>query len=315
MTIYGRYGTRSHQRKTEDDVSLEGFGKALEGALALHAEYPKNKAALAGKRGPAADVRAPEEYPTLRGRFKSHLDYAGQVAQSCIHCHMVGEAQRVVHRTTSGEIPEKLLYPYPNPKIVGLILDPKEKATVKSIVPGSSAEKDGIRPGDEILRLEGQPLLSISDVQWVLHNAGETAALKAVVKRNGQTVPLTITLAKGWRQHDDLSWRASSWDLRRMTTGGMLLEELPAEDCAKAGLSDSALALRVKHVGQFGPHAAAKQAGFQQGDVLVTVDGKSNRLSESDLMAHLAKEKRPGDKVPVTVLRGGEKVELMLPMQ
>jgi hypothetical protein len=315
LTIYGRYGTRSDQRKTEDDVSLESFGKALERALALHAEYPKNRAALAAKRGPASDVRAPEEYPTLSGRFKSHLDYSGQVAQSCIHCHMVGEAQRAVHRTTSGEIPDKLLYPYPNPKILGLILDPKEKATVKRVDVGSPAEKDGFRPGDELLTLEGQPLLSIADLQWVLHNVGETAALKAVVKRDGRTMPLTITLAKGWRQRYDLSWRASSWDLRRMTTGGMRLEEMPSEDRMKAGLADTALALRVKHVGQFGPHAAAKQAGFQTGDILVNVNGKSAHLSESDLMATLAKEKRPGDKVPVTVLRDGTKIELTLPMQ
>jgi serine protease Do len=315
LTIYGRYGTRSHQRKTEDDVSLESFGKALEGALALHAEYPKNKAALAGKHGPAADVRSPEEYPTLRARYKSQLDYSGQVAQSCIHCHMVGEAQRAVSRTASGEIPDKLLHPYPNPKTLGLILDPKEKATVKSVVPGSSAEKDGFRAGDAIVTLEGQPLLSIADVQWVLHNAGEPAALKAEVKRNGQVMPRTITLAKRWREHDDLSWRASSWDLRRMTTGGMLLEELSAEDRQKAGIAETKLALRAKHVGAFGAHAAAKQAGFLVGDVLVTVDGKSDRRSESDLMATLAKEKRPGDKVPVTVLRGGQMVELTLPMQ
>lgn len=315
MTIYGRYGTRSHQRKAEDDVSLEGLGKALEAALALHAEYPKNKAALSAKRGPASDVRAPEEYPTLRGRFKSQLDYAGQVAQSCIHCHMVGEAQRAARRASGEEIPDKLLYPYPNPKILGLILDPKEKATVKRVDPGSSAEKDGFRAGDELVTLEGQPLLSIADVQWVLHNTGDTAALKAVVKRNGRTMPLTITLAKGWRHRDDLSWRSSSWDLRKMTTGGMLLEELPSADRTKAGLADTALALRAKHVGQFGDHAAAKRAGFQVGDILVSVDGKSNRVSESDLMATLVKEKRPGDKVPVTVLRDGKKVELMLPMQ
>ena len=107
------------------------------------------------------------------------------------------------YRTASGEIPDKLLHPYPNPKILGLILDPKEKATVKSVVPGSSAEKDDFSPGDAILTLEGQPLLSIADVQWVLNNAGETAALKAEVKRNGQVMPRTITLAKGWRQSDD----------------------------------------------------------------------------------------------------------------
>jgi S1-C subfamily serine protease len=128
-------------------------------------------------------------------------------------------------------------------------------------------------------------------------------------------MPRTITLAKRWREHDDLSWRASSWDLRRMTTGGMLLEELSAEDRQKAGIAETKLALRAKHVGAFGAHAAAKQAGFLVGDVLVTVDGKSDRRSESDLMATLAKEKRPGDKVPVTVLRGGQMVELTLPMQ
>jgi S1-C subfamily serine protease len=237
------------------------------------------------------------------------------VVQSCIHCHQVGEAQRAVYRTAGRPIPDKVLYPYPNPKVLGLVLDPKEKATVTSLTPGSPAEKDGFRAGDELLTLASQPLLSIADIQWVLHNAGDTAALKAEVRRGGQTVPLTLTLGKGWRQRDDLSWRASSWDLRRMTTGGLRLEELPIADREKAGLAEGALALRVKHVGQYGPHAAAKQAGFQQGDIIVTVNGKSDPLTESDLMASLVTTKRPGDKVPVTVLRGGQKVELTLPMQ
>ena len=33
-TIYGRFGTRSDQTLWTDDVSIEGLGKALEGALA-----------------------------------------------------------------------------------------------------------------------------------------------------------------------------------------------------------------------------------------------------------------------------------------
>jgi len=53
--IYGRYGTRSDHSYWADDVSIEGLGKALEGALALHAAYPANKAELALKRGPAPD--------------------------------------------------------------------------------------------------------------------------------------------------------------------------------------------------------------------------------------------------------------------
>ena len=95
-------------------------------------------------------MTTPEEYPTLRGRYKSQLDYTGQVVQSCIHCHMVSEAQRRIHRDAGQPIPDKLLYPYPNPKAVGLVLDPKEKATVKSVTPGYAGEKSGFRPGDEL---------------------------------------------------------------------------------------------------------------------------------------------------------------------
>jgi hypothetical protein len=315
MTIYGRYGTRSHRTRSEDDVSLEGFARALEGALALHAEYPKNKAALTGKRGPAAEFPVPEEYPALKGRYKSTLDYTGQVVQSCIHCHQVGEARRQVYRAAGRAIPEKLLYPYPNPKALGLVLDPKGKARVKEVTPGSPSESDGFRAGDDITALNGQPILSIADVQWVLHNAGDTDALRAEIRRGDQTVWKTLTLAKGWRQRDDISWRASTWDLRRMTTGGLVLDELPAADRQTAGLAESALALRVKHVGQFGAHAAAKQAGFKQGDVIVAVNGRSGRMTETGLIDFLLTGTRAGDRVPVTVLRGGEKVELKLPIQ
>ena len=49
-TIYGRYGTRSHQTESEDDVSLEGFAAALEAGLEIHAGYPGNKSQLAGKQ-------------------------------------------------------------------------------------------------------------------------------------------------------------------------------------------------------------------------------------------------------------------------
>src|SRR5262249_53772999 len=59
-TIYGRFGTRSHRTSWSDDVSVEGLTKALQGALDLHKEYPKNKAELAGKRGPAPEVATPE---------------------------------------------------------------------------------------------------------------------------------------------------------------------------------------------------------------------------------------------------------------
>jgi serine protease Do len=89
-TIYGRFGTRSHQTESHRDVSVEGFAKALSGALALHADYPANRDQLKGKRGSDAAVATPEQFPSLRGKYGASLDYEGKVAQSCIHCHQVG---------------------------------------------------------------------------------------------------------------------------------------------------------------------------------------------------------------------------------
>src|SRR5262249_3450285 len=157
--------------------------------------------------------------------------------------------------------------------------------------------------------------LSIADVQWVLHQAsgGETT-LKAEVKRGDRTAEVKLALPKGWRQRDDISWRASTWGLRRMVTGGMLLEGLPAEDRKKAGLPGQGMALRVKYLGQSGPHAAAKNAGFRVGDILVSFDDKTDLLRETDVLARALTQHKVGDKVPVTVLREGTKVNLMLPM-
>ena len=42
-TIYGRYGTRAEFENAAKDISIESFKQALEGALALHKAYPKNK--------------------------------------------------------------------------------------------------------------------------------------------------------------------------------------------------------------------------------------------------------------------------------
>lgn len=315
LTIYGRYGTRSHQRESENDVSLEGFAKALQTALDWHADYPNNKAQFAAKRGPDVEIEVPEDYPSLKGKYGAKLDYEGKVVQSCIHCHQVGEAQRLVYRTAGQAVPDQVLFPYPNPKILGLILDPKEKATVKYVAAGASGARNGFQAGDEIVRLGGQPILSIADVQWLLQHAGESGELPAEVLRDGKTQKLTLTLAPGWRKRDNISWRATSWDLRRMVTGGLLLEEATAEERRAAGISDDSLALRVKHVGQYGDHAVAKQAGVQQNDILIAVNGQSKRLTESDLLAHLAQTTKRGDQIQITVQRGNEKKDITLRMQ
>lgn len=304
-TIYGRYGTRSHRTESAQDVTLDGFARALEGALEIHKGYPANRKSLEAKRGPVSRYPNPESFPWLSGRYRATLDYEGRVVQSCIHCHQVGEGMRLAFRTENKPVPESILFPYPNPRILGLNIDPRTRSTLASVRPGSTAEKDGFRAGDEIATLQGQPILSTADIQWVLHHAGPTGAVPAVVRRGGRSVSLNLTLEPGWRTRDDLSWRATSWDLRRQLLGGMFVEEVPDGERTALGLGPGAMALRVKHVGQYSPHDRAKQAGVRQGDLVVGVDGSTERLSESLLFARLINRPK-GETVTFTIRRGSE---------
>lgn len=314
-TIYGRFGTRSSREQDEKDISLEGFAKALAAALDLHAKYPANAASLAGKQPRPVKIKTPEEYPSLAGKYKEKIDYENKTAQSCLHCHQIRDAERIALRSQKEPIPDNVLYPYPMPTTVGLALDPQEMAVVKSVTPDSAAAQAGFKPGDEIVSLGGQPLLSIADVQWVLHHAADSDSLPAVVKRGEKAAKLTLKLPTGWRRVSDISWRTTTWDLRRMASGGLVLETLPDEDRKSAGLDEGALALRVKYVGMYNEHAAAMRAGFQKGDILISYGEETSPLTESDFLAKGVQTKLTGDAVAVTVLRGGKRIELKMPIQ
>src|SRR6185436_741535 len=197
--------------------------------------------------------------------------------ESCIHCHQIGDAIRDLAFRRKQKLPETILFPYPHPKAIGLILDPKEMATVLSVEAGSPADKAGFKPGDVIRKLAGQTLLSIADVQWVLNAASPAGAeLKAEIMRGGKAEQATLKLEPNWRQRDDIAWRSSTWGLRRKALGGMFLQDLTEEERAKGKLDPKTTSLRVEHVGQYAPHDLANRAGVRKGDILIAFDGRTD---------------------------------------
>lgn len=313
-TIYGRFGTRSHRTNWLQDVSVEGLAKALQAGLELHAGYPKNKDLFTGKRGPAPLFPVPEKFPSLTGKYTDKLNFEGNVFLSCIHCHQVGDAMKDFYRRKKEPLPEEVLFPYPHPKTIGLTLDPKEMASVKEVTKGTSADRAGFQSGDQITAMSGQPLLSMADVQWVLHRASaDGTTIEADVIRGGKAIKLEMKLEKGWRQADDLSWRASSWGLRRMGTAGMKLDSLEERP---AGVPAGGMALKVAHVGMYGgPHGAAKAAGIQVGDTLISFDGRTDLLRETDVFAHAMRSRKAGETIAVKIVRNGKTLEFKIPMQ
>jgi hypothetical protein len=312
-TIYGRFGTRSHKKNWLGDVSVDGLAKAMEGALALHNDFAKVKDSLAAKRGPKPEVVSPELFPSFKARYKSTIDYQGNVVASCIHCHQIGDAMRENVFSKKEQLPETLLFPYPHPKSLGLILDPKEMATVLSVDKGSDAEKAGFKQGDVIRTMAGQPLLSIADVQWVLHHTpGAGGTVKAEITRDGKPMDVSLTLEKNWRQRDDISWRSSTWGLRRKALGGFNSLDLPEEERVKLKLPAEKMALQIQFVGQYAPYDVAHKAGVKKMDVLIGFDGRSDLVRETDLIAYSLREKKPGDEVKLDLLRDGKPVTVTL---
>jgi serine protease Do len=298
-TIYGRYGTRASRGADEGvDVSVAGLEKALEGALEIHAGYPANRASLAGKKGPPPHAKEIRSFPIFKSRF------AEDPPRGCAHCHHVWEALRSVPREARKPLPDELLWVYPKPDRLGLKLDLGERALVRTVAEGSAGARAGFRPGDRILALEGQPILSIADVQWVLQHAKPPCDLAADVDRGGERRALTLRLDPGWRQGEDIAWRTSTGAIRPFRW-----QEATPEQRRALGVKDDALCAQVLGFPKVGP---GQRAGLAIGDFLVEIDGSPRAVSENRWYEFLFQEKARGEPVALTVIRGGKRLRLVL---
>lgn len=302
--IYGRFGTRTATGPQSDGFhNVPAFKKTLERALEVHKGYPGNKATLADKVGKAPDYPIPDKIPGL-DRWSGRAT----TPQGCIHCHMVREYS-LRDKWQNKKLTIDDLWVFPMPNNIGLRMDDKDGLKVQSVQADTPASKAGFNVGDDLVSLNGQPLLSLADIQWVLHNLPKETSLKATVKRNGTTLEKEIPLSGNWKE-SDIGWRASSWYGLRY---GLKTEQLNAADKQKRGIAADQLAIVVK--GMFGKGAPSLQkAGIKNGDIIVAVDGKTEPMNESQFLIDLRLRHGPSDAVRLTVLRGDQRVELTVPM-
>lgn len=65
---------------------------------------------------------------------------------------------------STGTIPTKWIFPYPEPSSIGLSLRADSIAVVDAVDSGSPAALAGISPGDELIGINNQPLISAADL-------------------------------------------------------------------------------------------------------------------------------------------------------
>jgi serine protease DegQ len=172
------------------------------------------------------------------------------------------------------------------PQIAELLkLDRSRGAVVARVLPGSPAERAGLKAGDTIVGLAGQPVLSAAG----LHNAEGLLPVERPVEiralRDGRELAVTATLAARPKE-------LAGHTLDERLAGASFVE-LP-EALRRRGVSG----VRVGEV-QGGSRAAAN--GLRPGDVLAQV----NRRDVEDLPALQRLLARPPQGLLLTVLRGG----------
>ena len=307
--IYGRYGGRDAV-SADNRTSLAGLRDAMAKALSAHREATPARSASEGSRHEpslalrvgigrkeledVAPVRSADRYPAARRR----------PANSCIHCHHVYDFRREALQA-QGKWSQDQLWVYPLPENVGIALDVDEGDRVKTVAPGSPADRAGLRAGDRLRRVNGISVASLTDVQYGLHRAGAFGEVPVSWVRDGVAKTGRMSVAEGWKK-TDISWR---WSIRGLEpTPWVDGEDLPTEEKRRLGLSEKGLAFYQSSF----VSAIARQGGIRAGDVIVGIDGKRLEMTERQFAVYLKLNYNVGDRVTYNVLRAGKRLDVPL---
>ena len=289
-TIYGRYGGRDASGPDEK-ISLKGLRFALETALAKHKNNPNAKPMQ------LLPMKLAENFPAAKRLNKN----------TCIHCHQVYEFQRDRDKS-KGTWTRDSVWRFPPPERVGITLDTDRGNLIKAILPKSPAAKLGIRPGDTLVSVNKNPVASYLDAQYGLHKAPLAGKIPVSWARNKQQFQGQLTLPKGWKRHN-ITWRPSLFDL--LPSMPLFGEDLTAAEKAKYKLRPDQLAFRLGN----DMLNAAKEAGFQGGDIVVGVDDEALDMSMIDFLGYSRRNYMVGDRLIIRIIRDGKKRDVPLTLK
>jgi hypothetical protein len=283
-TIYGRYGGRD-ATDAEARISTKGLRFALDKALAAH-KTPPAPQPLPGKPVRAEDFAAAKQH------------------RGCIHCHNVNEFRRADAKA-AGTWDRNSIWVYPLPENVGITLDIDTGNRVKAVAAGSAAERAGLKPGDDLARLNGYPVASFGDASYALHKAPAKGSIPVTWVRGEKEQAGTLDVADGWRK-TNLTWRPSMLDL--LPSLPFSADDLTAAEKKQLGLSEARAAIRQDET----VHITLKTAGVRPGDVVIGFDGRVVNGAIGDLLGFVRRNYLVGDPITINVIRAGRRVDLKL---
>jgi serine protease Do len=163
-------------------------------------------------------------------------------------------------------------------------------ALVASVQPGSAAAKAGLKAGDVITAVDGEPVRVAGDVSSRVGLARPGDKLKLELWRDKNRVSETVSLGRAERDRQEASAAPEGGSL------GLALRPLERQELRGSGLDHGLLIERVT-----GP---AQLAGVQPGDVLLALNGKPVQ----DVEEVRAALKSSPKQVALLVARDGQQI-------
>ncbi|MGE0405419.1 MAG: DegQ family serine endoprotease [Candidatus Korobacteraceae bacterium] len=141
---------------------------------------------------------------------------------------------------------------------------------IGDVEPSGPAAQAGIRRGDILLSMNGQPVEDVRNLRLRIAEMQPGTQVAFQVWRDGREIPVNITLTKLPMEQADARTPGGSGDAPAMLQG-LDVQDLTAEIAQQLGLSGNVRGVVVSAVA---PGSAAAEAGLRRGDVIQEVNRK-----------------------------------------
>jgi len=174
-------------------------------------------------------------------------------------------------------------------------------ALVNDVTSGSPADKAGLKVGDTILSVDGQPIKDSRDLALKVSNMEPGKTVKVTYWRDGTSHDIDLSLGT-FPSDDQLAANTSPKSQSAKPTDSVLkdfgLTLAPSQDNSGVVVSD------------VDPNGLAAQAGLQPGDVILSV-GSSDVAKPSDVETQIAAAKADGLKAVRLRVQSGDQTEFV----